>query len=613
MLIAKPRWNKSTIANRKRNVIILACLASSWMHPAFSADSSTSDAVPAKKRASSWQLAPIATNWGGSIGYDIIQRSNSSSNPVTQQRIILNLKGKGITYISKPWIALVKGTIDFTAYKMRIADSSSSNNNIGGDIGLYLLPYSRFPFDAILSKRESFSGPGFGSLGSQTTRLDLAQRYAPRNKKERYSLTGYRAETVSTAEYSYSSYGYAIAFDTTRLRKQTLSINGTRDYSTRYIDDSKLQFSHFKVDHRFVPTKEISVTSYGSLTSRREYQQGTDSNRNRELNSTVIYRPQAPYYAIGSARLNVYDAGGGSQKRLANGNLGFSYKASQHIRLYASANANAYKSDTETKQTLSTTQTVSAGYPLASFSLVGWRYSSRISGSIINSTRNSTVTTSTDSSTESSSRQSVSVSPSHGVSRGFPLNGGMFSLSLSQSVSLSESTNSQATGSLGHSAAIGWRRSQGTSNTSINLSGRDSRSLKNTQNSTQFVHLSANITETINRDSKLTGTLAIQSTRSTNVDSTTSLNSTNSNASLTYNHLRAFGIRRLIFSSNLSAFSSAPLPVMQAPPSDQGPIAWDNTLSYTIGKLTSSLKVSLYKQGDGKTSSYIWFSLKRYF
>jgi len=579
------------------------------MHPAYSADGAPADAVPVNKR-SSWRLAPIATNWGGSIGYDILQRSQGTTNPITQQRIALNLKGKGITYISKPWIALVKGDLDFTAYKMKVEDTTSSNNNIFGDIGLFLLPYSRFPFDAILSKTQNLTGPGLGSLTSQSTRLEMSQRYTPRNKLERYLLKAYRTDTKASGDNNFRSNGFAFSFDTARLKKQSLGINGSSESTRHLTDDKESKYKLATINHGFVPNKNIMLTSYGTLTSKYEkLQQGSDSYRIRELNSTLTYRPKANYHAIGGVRVNYYNSGGG-QKRTANANLGLGYRPTQHINMYVSANGHQIQTDTYTNWTLTTREGINANYPLASFNLDEYTYSSRIASSFTNTTRN---TGNSSGDAQSSTQQTVSVTPSHSLGRDFLLNGGKLNLGLNQSLTLSESTRQQATGTLTHSASATWRRSRGNSNTSLALSGRDSRSLNSAQDSFQFINFGGSISEEISRDSRFTGAFSIQSTRQFNNISPTPLNSTTSNANLNYSHSRAFGVRRLIFMSNLQAYSRAPIPVLQASPEDQGPISWENSLSYTIGRLTADFKLNISKEGDGKTSSFIWLSVKRYF
>ena len=618
MLTAKLKWGKSTSASRKYSAITLAWLAFGWVRPGFPAEGAPPESAPAEKRTSSLRIAPIAANWGGSIGYDIEQRSYNYGNPILQQRFALDLRGKAVTYIAKPWIALVKGNINFTAYKAKVHDTSSSDNSIYGDIGLFLVPYSRYPFEAILTKNNNLSGPGFGSLVSQSTRLDLTQQYHPRDNKETYRINFYRSLTETPQADNFRLDGLNLNINTSRLSKQTLNIDGTRENSIELKDDTKVQYSNLELDHRYSPSRDLSLYSYGFLTSR--YQQTpkfSDGFRIRELNSTFSLRPPARYYLIGSARVNENDyynlAQGDSRRRTANGNLAYNYTLSQYIYFYANANANINDSGSERRQTLTTSQSANANYPLATFNLDAYKYNSRISAIIRNVTRSSRFT-GTSTQVDKGSNQSISLTPSHSLGRDFLLGNGSLNLGISQSLSLNQSTrSSQATSFFTNSATAYWQHRQGSSNTSLRTSFRDSRPLNNAQNSFQYFNLGASISEGLSRDSTFTGAVEMQSTRQVSNMSSTSLVFTSSNLVLNYSHLRAFGVRRLTFNSNLNAYSRAPIPVMQASPVDQGPITWENTLSYAIGRLVTDFKVYMSKQGDGSTTSFIWFSVKRYF
>ncbi|MGC2164512.1 MAG: hypothetical protein WA632_00705, partial [Gallionella sp.] len=147
----------------------------------------------------------------------------------------------------------------------------------------------------------------------------------------------------------------------------------------------------------------------------------------------------------------------------------------------------------------------------------------------------------------------------------------------------------------------------------------DRRSLNNTQDSFQFFSLSATISEEINRDSSLSADISAQSSRqlssvpNTAVDPNTSTTYNNSSATVHYAHARAFNIRNMKFDSNLRANSRSALPVFSGTETEQGPITWDNSLSYTVGRLISEFSVSLSKEGNGTSQSLIWFSLKRFF
>jgi hypothetical protein len=616
MLTAKPRWGKSTSASRKYGAITLAWLAFGWARLGFPAEGAPTEPAPAEKRPSSWRMAPIGANWGGSIGYDIEQRSLNYGNPILTQRFGLDLKGKAVTYISKPWIALVKGNLDFITYKSKVYDSSTTNSSILGDIGLFLLPYSRYPFEAILTKNNNLTGPGFGSLTSQNTRLDLTQSYAPRNKFETYRINLYRSLSENHDADNYRLDGVNLNFNTSRLYRQSLNIDGTRDNGIRLKNDSKYQYSNVELDHRYTPNNKLTVYDYGIVTSR--YQQTpeiTDGFRIRELSSTFTLRPPARYYLIGTARIyenDYYNPSGDSRRRTANGNLAYNYTLSQYIYFYANANANVIDSGSERRQSLTTSQSATANYPLASFNLDAYLYNSRISAVIRNVTRSTTVT-GTSTQVDKGSTQIFSLTPSHSLGRDFFLGNGRLNLGIGQSITLTEATRGNTSSFFTNSATAYWQHRQGSSNTSLRTSFRDTRPLNNAQNSFQFINFGGSISEALSRDSMFTGAIDMQSTRQSSMMSSTSVVFTSSNLSLNYNHLRAFGVRRLTFNSNLNAYSRAPIPVMQASPVDQGPVTWENTLSYTIGRLITDFKVYLSKQGDGSTTNFIYFSVKRYF
>lgn len=616
MLTAKLRWGKSTSTSRRYRAITLALLAFGWARPGFPAEGAPAETAPVENRSSSWRMAPIGTNWGGSIGYDIEQRSINYGNPILRQRFALSLRGKAITYISKPWIALVKGNAELTTYKSKSQDTSSTSNSIFGDIGLYLVPYSRYPFEAVLARTNNLYGPGFGSLVGQTTRLDLTQSYSPRNKKERYRINAYQSTSEYQDNNNFRLDGVNFNIDSSRFSKQTITLDGTRENGIQNKDGSRFQYSNAELDHRYSPSRILSVDTQGYMTSR--YQQTpeiSDGFRIRELSSTFFLRPPARYYLIGTARINendYYNLSGDSRRRTANGNLAYNYTLSQNIYFYASANANVIDSGSERRQTLATTQSANATYPVATFNLGNYIYNSRVSASIRNVTRSSSVT-GTSTQVDKGSNQLINLTPSQSLGSKYFLGKGTLNLGFSQSLSLNESTQSRTNSYFTNSVTANWGHREGSSTTSLRSSFRDSRPLDSARESFQFFNFGGSISETLSRDSMLTGAVDMQSTRQVNSMSPTSLNNTSSSLNLNYSHLRAFGVRRLVFTSNLNAFSRAPIPVLQASPVEQGPVTWENSLNYVIGRLITDFKLYMSKQGDGSTTNFIYFSVKRYF
>ncbi len=649
MLTAKQGRDRTTGSGRTCCVITLAWLAFGWVNPAFAADApvpaeppapaaqiadpgadpladsqpveavtflgtaATTPAAPVDKPGRSLRIAPIATRFWGDIGYDIEQQSSSGASPRLRQRVLLNLRSQARSYISQPWIAKVTGGLGFTASKAKSGEGGSSNNTIVGNAGLYLLPYSRMPFEATVARNQEYTGPGIGSPVSQTTRFDILQSYKPRAGKERYQIGYNRSLTAIHGVNSHLQSGMNANMQSNRFDHQSINVNGTRQNGLYLLDGRSTMSNQASVEHRYRPSTEFSVDSLASLLSLSDDTTlSSSSSRTRELNSTLNWQPLRERYSVlGAARVNVSDFGlqqASSQSRSANANLSGNYRATQHINLSASGNINVSEYNSVWNRSVTTTQTATASYPLAALNLDAWRYNSRIYGSVANRTNSNT-----NSSGSSSSVQSISVSPGHSLGRGASLYGGRLNMKLDQLVALSQTSNGQAAANLNHSASADWQRTRGTSISSVTLNGRDSRSLISTQNTIQLINLSANIRENISRNETLSGSLSAQATRQVNNSPASGNVSTNSSASLHYNNLRAFNTPRLIFDSDLRTYSRAIVPVLVATPAEQGPISWENTLSYVVGRLSTEFKVNLSKDSDGGTQSLISLSLKRYF
>jgi len=564
-------------------------------------------AAPAGKPGSSLRLAPIATRLGGSVGYDIEQRNTKGGNATLQQRMLLILRGQANSYIWQPWIAKVNSNLSLATSKSKVNDSSSSsNNNISGNAGLFLLPYSRFPFDANISRNQNYSGPGIGSLDSQTTLFAMNQQYRPRYGMESYRAGYTRSQTDSGGADSDRQTGVSFSMMSSRFVQQTIEADASRDRDMRSVDGKNSLSSQAKVHHRYLPTGGLSLENNANLRalSDNTVLASTDT-RTRELNSTLSLQPaRAPYSVIGSVRVNVSDQNNqtaSSHSRSVNANLGASYRPSQYINMSASANGNETESNSVRTRTVTTSQNASASYPLAATNLGGYRYGRSISGSIGNRT------------TPAGSTQSLGLGANHSLSRAMDYSDGRLSLGLNQGVSVSESTRSQATSSLNHSGSANWSRVQNKTHSSLRLTGRDSRTLSRAQDSYQSIDMGATIREELSRYSTLSGNLSVQTSRQVRMSAPSAIIFTNSSAALNYNDQRAFGVPRLIFNSDLRTYSQTPIPVLTAPPKEQGPITWENTLTYAIGRLTAEFRVNMSRNSDGTAQSLMSLSLRRYF
>ena len=645
MPIAKRRISGSAITIRKCCALGATWLAFAWSRPAFPADAltpGTSAAPPSQisdiasgqsqpedvmdfldsgtavpgtpepkdQSASSLRLAPIALRWGGSLGYDIEQRSNKGGNAIMRQLLTLNLNGRANSFIWQPWMAQVKGGLGYTATRSNSQGTSAASNSISGDIGLYLVPYSRFPFDATVSRTQNYLGAGIGNPISYTKRLDMNQSYTPLRSRDRYHGNYVRSQSGGATSDTSNQDALSLTMLTARFKSQTIETTLSRERQSLQISGERKRLHSAQVRHRYVPSTELTMDNNFNAKNRlNQVTAESSSSATRDFYSTMFFQPSRQKYSvIAGARAsssNQNTSFTSTRSRSANANLGVSYRPNQYINLSASGNANVSEKDSVWSRSFSTTQNAGLNYPLATLDLGTFHYSSRFTGSLTNVTRYKDA--------NQTSTQTISLSPNHGLNSNMNLNGGKLALSINQSVGVSQSSRSKPAASLGHSAAVVWSRTQDKNNTSIRLGGRDSRSLTRTQDTFQNIFLTGSISEEFNRDSSLGGSMDIQATRQINPSLPNAVSSTNSSASLFYSHQRAFGIPRLIFRSSARTHSRAPLPVMTADPKDQGPITWENSLTYIVGRLTSLFTVNLSKESDGTTQSLIALSLRREF
>ena len=642
MSTAKREINTAASAGRRCCVITLTWLTICWIHPAFPADAiapeapsatpltaqskddPTADSQPAEavtylgtaaapvaaapvnKPASSLRFAPISTLLNGDIGYDIEQRSTGADNPTLQQRLMLNLHGKARSFISQPWIAKVVGDLDLSASKIRTNDNSWQYNSLTGKAGLYLLPYSRFPFEALFTRNQNNTGPGLGSKIFQTNRFDLNQRFTPKDKKERYQLGYYLSETEALGPELFRQNGATFSMDSYRFKSQTIEVEATHDRDIRVNYDVSRMENNVRIKHKYRPDNELfGESNFYSIDRFEKSPYFSGDTRNRELTSTFSLQPnQSPYSLLGAARVNTLENSFGLSSiytRSANANLSGHYRPSQYITLSAGGNVNMTETNSERKRDSTTTQSAIANYPLAAFDLDVYRYNSRVSGNLTNRTD------------RFGSMQSASLTPSQSLTRSLSFGGGKLGLRFDQSLQIGDSTRSKAFVRLIDSILAAWNKTQGGNSNSLSLSLRDSRSLNSTQDTYQSIMLTATSNEEISRDSRLNFNLSIQTTRQLNPTTPFGVVYTNSNATVQYMNQRAFNVRRLVFDSSLRAYSQAPMPVFAASPKEQGPVTWENSLTYSLGRLVTDFKLNLGREGDGTTHSLIAFSIKRYF
>lgn len=138
---------------------------------------------PAAKKAARWRVPPIP--WRGSyrLSYSRIQADGGAAFTGTNHTISLS----GRSYVWQPWFAQLDGAVSLDRGSSTGGGSRASTASHGFDLGLGLLPASRFPLSLGYSQSNSTVR---GSTVSDvvTQRFSAMQRYVPIDNK--YNLFG---------------------------------------------------------------------------------------------------------------------------------------------------------------------------------------------------------------------------------------------------------------------------------------------------------------------------------------------------------------------------------------------------------------------------------------
>jgi hypothetical protein len=576
-----------------------------------------------------WALPPVRI--GGSVSYDL--RSDTVGDQTrTQHGLSTTLNASTQTFIWQPWFAQLTGNVglmfsksssDSNATEFSNSNSYSSRNVIltgGGQLSI--LPQSRFPFEAHFNRNDSriSSQLAIGN-GYASNRFGFSQHYT---QSQGDSMIGWDRSTQDSdlnGRDQQDSWQLNISH---ALQNQRIQLIGNRSVNTHEDTGESAVQNNLTLQHSYTPSPSLSVESMSNI-SRSNYHlvDGDNNTHITQLSTLAFWRPDdQPLTVTGGARLFTLasdstgfrdnsgfgtDSNAASQRASnANVNLGINYELSRFTRLNAGANVNLIT--TNGVRSNNTNQTIGATYQPDFTEWGKFRYNWSAASSFTNTTGS-----------EEASRQ-LTVQLSHGLSRSFTMSPtSTVSMDLSQSVAavassgnsnrttLSDGTSVEDSGStlrLTHSGSLSWNISKEPGDAMIRLSASDSRTVSGRRESFQLINLQASSNLPTGEYSSWTGNLTIQGVRQefAIIGNTAALGIPSDNAneehgwvttsggSLTYQHQRIFGIRRLRFVSDLRLNSQALLPLLGGP-QDQETAAWENRLDYSIGRTQLRLNV----------------------
>ncbi|MEO5660031.1 MAG: hypothetical protein ABIQ90_09560 [Polaromonas sp.] len=572
-----------------------------------------------------WAIPPV--RFGGSVSYDL-RRDSSDGQSSTQSGLNTTLNASTQTFLWQPWFAQLSGNVGLTMSRITshsnsnatdISNTNSSKNVfLTGGGQLSILPVSRFPFEAHFERSDSrVSNELAIGNGYASQRFGFTQHYT---RQQGDSMIGWDRNTQTSARNGRDQQDTWVLNASQNMDKQHMQLTGNRSLNKHENTGESAVQNNVTLQHSYTPNPSFSVESMGNLSQsgyhlvQADNQQGDNKTRITQLSSLAFWRPDdQPLTVTGGARLftlasetNNGASVGNISTRNANFNLGVNYELSKFTRLNAGANVNLITTNGLTSN--NTNQTIGASYQPDFIEWGNFRYNWSTSGSFVNSTG-----------TDDSSRQ-LTLQLSHGLSRSYTLSpSSNVSMDVTQSITALTSSgtsnqsfssdgsltnNAGSTQRLTHSGSLSWSLSKEPGDAMLRLSASDSRTIGGKQDYFQFINLQASSNLPTGDYSSWTGNLTIQAVRqsATIIGNTSVLGISEQNAneqhgfvttssgSVTYQHQRVFGMRRLRFVSDLRLNSQALLPLLGGP-QDQETAGWENRLDYSIGRTQLRLNV----------------------
>jgi hypothetical protein len=564
--------------------------------------------APSAKPSEHWVMPPI--RWWGSASYDI-RRETASGGADIDSRLI-STQINAATFIWQPWFAQVTGGLGLVSSTVQ-TDHEQSAETITGNARLYLLPLSRFPFEAWFERNDSRTGNGGEGLlfDSQfvSTRWGLTQRYTPLTGDTHYLAT-YEHATQTQANGGEDRFE-ALQLDMNRQRgANSFQVNGrvTRNSSS----DGKLDnsFEGITGRHTWRPDDTLSVETLASLNSVGDDSAGSAGSRigSRflQVNSFAIWRPDEKWLISGGGRifdLLTETGAASSEARSLAANAGASYQWTRHTRF--NGTFSLAKNEGIGNGAISTSQSLGVNHQPDSIPLGRFSYQWFTSAGVSNRTGGSDAS------------RHVNAQIAHSVDRSFELSpASTLSINLQQNLSGDMDSATSTTALVGHNASVTWSRGKDGTSAYVRASASDSRSLSGAREVFQLLNLQASLNQISGSRSSWNGNLTLQGTRQVTPDAPDGGFDFNASGDLTYQNSRFFGINRLRFISqfkvNDTRFSERNSGQLEAISRNRESRSWDNRLEYAIGRTNLSLGLR-FAEVEGEARYLLQLKLTRFF
>lgn len=563
-------------------------------------------------------IAPI--RWGGDVSETLRWRRYTTGNGIPAVSTLDNMQMinlRASSYLWQPWIATVDGGIGLLHSNQSTSSSTSSSsasNTLTGNGGLSLFPRSRFPFRASYDVSDSRASTSLTSSSTgdySSKRLGLQQGYRTPSGDSNFafdfdrstlSSSSFGDDIVSSLKGTYSA-KFGIS--------QTAGLNVFHTESSQQGGSSGLDLNGFTAQHNYRSDSQLTVDTSASFTDSTWNTQNlgaTNSSISRFLQASTFanWRPneEKPLYINGGLRFfdgKTKYASTNSNTQSVGGNLMASYNPTRNIALSATGSATRVSSNDVSS--ITTTQSGNAAYNADVIKFgKALSYNWNINSSLSNQTNSS-----------GTNDQRFAVSGSHSLFYPYLISGGSaMNFTASQALTSSYDRIYGMSNTLTHNGSISWNAPQTESlSGSANMSVGDAHTFGYGESNYQY----ANMQLIGRKQFSMNASLGANAGLTWNRQGLTGNTTTGANASLSYQHSRAFNVRGLRYSLtgsvNTVSYDDRLLGNVDAQRTQTG-YSLEQHLNYRIGKLDTSLSAIL-SQFDGKENASIYVRVGRFF
>ncbi len=599
----------------------------------------------------------------GFLSYDY--RALSENDGADRVSHLVSGTVKTATYLWQPWLATTDLSLtltqDSSSYDNAQISDSTSSQILTGNLGLNLFPRSKAPFTARLQRydsrinRERVGGAPitFTGVDYSATYLSLKQVYM-KESGDRYQarLDLNSWDSSSGSRYDEQSLGLDVDV---RRAGQRFTVRGGYDVTDYSDSDRKNKSLVMDVTHNYYPKRHFRLDSKVTVYDydRSFLDPSSDDTRLSQTSivqasSFAFWRPQNSKWTIsGGARVsttrgteegvsNYPGSGADSDQTQLSVNAGMFYQASQYLRFDGNASY--------TQQSLDSSEAADSVSNRYVRSRLGMLYSSKwyhFSDFMYQWYGDGSLEFNVDPVTTT---QYLDAGVGHNLNRTWwPVERttpGSLRFNFNQAVIFSAASGEYKLDNpleasiyerdltahkLNHSASLAFDSKFWNGDMLAQLTLSDSREVGDLDSAYQLINFQFNSTQRLGGKSSLSGNVTLQQVlseydeviRYSGFDAATNQNvvpgqvvtrkrdTITGTASLRFEHSRMFGVPRLRFHSNF----------MISQISTEGAVDrqdWDSALSYSIGKLETSLSYRL-TDTDGRNYDLLYFRVMRRF